>query len=94
MKVSRLPDDRKHETKLSPPRTQVGKAIIWWVQITGGNVGGGGVDGVERMTRIKEGKRRSRCKRRYRAQYDEVEERNTPQSLTTEHNVEGGSPVG
>lgn len=56
MKVSQLPGDRKHETKLSPPRTQVGKAIIWWVQITGGNVGGGGVDGVERMTRIKEGK--------------------------------------
>jgi len=38
------------------------------------------------------GGRENRCKRSYRAQYDEAVETGTPQSLTTEHNVGGGSP--
>lgn len=42
----------------------------------------------------KTNERESRCKRSYRAQYDEAVETGTSQSLTTEHNVEGGSPVG
>jgi hypothetical protein len=36
--------------------------------------------------------RENRCKRSYRAQYDKAVETGTPQSLTTKHNVGGGSP--